>query len=86
MKIYINSQKHSSDISILNFSILQQVIRELDIKKPQLDDLVHMAENIKKEASHKQLQNKGKNTKLLRTSHADEILCRTNRIAIKSIF
>lgn len=41
----------------------KQVVRELDFKKPQLDDLVHMAENIKRDASRQQLQHKGNNCK-----------------------
>lgn len=41
------------------FNFQQQVVRELDFKKPQLDELVHLAENIKKDASRQQLQTKG---------------------------
>ena len=38
----------------------QEVLRELEFKKPQLDELVLTAENLKTDANRKQLQNKGK--------------------------
>lgn len=39
--------------------ISQSVVRELDYKKPQLDELVQMAENLKTDANKQQLHNKG---------------------------
>lgn len=39
---------------------LQAVLRELEFKKPQLDELVHTAETLKTDANRVQLQSKGK--------------------------
>lgn len=39
---------------------LQNVLRELEQKKPQLDELVHTAENLKAEPNRQQLHGKGK--------------------------
>jgi len=36
------------------------VLRELEFKKPQLDELVHTAETLKTDANRQQLQGKGK--------------------------
>lgn len=48
------------------FPFLQSVLRELEFKKPQLDELVHTAEALKTDANRQQLQTKGKsNNKLL---------------------
>lgn len=40
--------------------LLQNVLRELEQKKPQLDELVHTAENLKAEPNRQQLHGKGK--------------------------
>lgn len=41
------------------FFLFQDVLRELELKKPQLDELVHTAENLKTDVNRKQLQTKG---------------------------
>jgi hypothetical protein len=38
----------------------QNVLRELEQKKPQLDELVHTAENLKADSNRQQLHGKGK--------------------------
>lgn len=38
----------------------QNVLRELEQKKPQLDELVHTAENLKAEPNRQQLHGKGR--------------------------
>lgn len=43
-----------------NVTLLQNVLRELEHKKPQLDDLVHTAENLKADSNRQQLHSKGK--------------------------
>lgn len=40
--------------------ILQNVLRELEQKKPQLDELVHTAENLRADTNRQQLHGKGK--------------------------
>lgn len=40
-------------------NLLQNLLRELDFKKPQLDELVHTAESLKTDSNRSQLQNKG---------------------------
>lgn len=49
------------DIDAILVAIEKQksIIRELDFKKPQLDELVHTAENLKTDMNRQQLQNKG---------------------------
>ncbi|KAJ1531746.1 hypothetical protein ONE63_000409 [Megalurothrips usitatus] len=37
----------------------RNVLRELEHKKPQLDDLVHTAENLKADSNRQQLHSKG---------------------------
>lgn len=37
----------------------QNVLRELEQKKPQLDELVHTAENLKADSNRQQLHGKG---------------------------
>lgn len=39
--------------------VLQNVLRELEQKKPQLDELVHTAENLKADSNRQQLHGKG---------------------------
>ena len=39
---------------------LQTVLRELEQKKPQLDELVHTAENLRADTNRQQLHGKGK--------------------------
>lgn len=39
--------------------MLQNVLRELEQKKPQLDELVHTAENLKADSNRQQLHGKG---------------------------
>jgi hypothetical protein len=39
---------------------LQNVLRELEQKKPQLDELVHTAENLKADSNRQQLHGKGR--------------------------
>jgi len=39
---------------------LQNVLRELEQKKPQLDELVHTAENLRADTNRQQLHGKGK--------------------------
>ena len=41
-------------------SCLQNVLRELEQKKPQLDELVHTAENLKADSNRQQLHGKGR--------------------------
>lgn len=41
------------------FSFLQKVLRELKMKKPQLNELVHTAEVLKGDVKRQQLQEKG---------------------------
>ena len=43
-----------------NFFSLQNVLRELEQKKPQLDDLVKTAENLKESPIKQQIPAKGK--------------------------
>jgi hypothetical protein len=38
----------------------QNVLRELEQKKPQLDELVHTAENLKADSNRQQLHGKGR--------------------------
>lgn len=38
---------------------VQNVLRELEQKKPQLDELVHTAENLKADSNRQQLHGKG---------------------------
>lgn len=40
--------------------MLQNVLRELEQKKPQLDELVHTAENLRADTNRQQLHGKGK--------------------------
>lgn len=42
--------------------MLQNVLRELEQKKPQLDELVHTAEHLKADSNRQQLHGKGKRT------------------------
>lgn len=42
------------------FSFLQTLLRELEFKKPQLDELVNTAESLKTDANKLQLQTKGR--------------------------
>ncbi|KAK6641274.1 hypothetical protein RUM44_012983 [Polyplax serrata] len=42
----------------------KNVLRELEQKKPQLDELVHTAENLKAEPNRQQLHGKGENPEL----------------------
>lgn len=44
------------DIVVLSF---QNVLRELEQKKPQLEELVNTAENLKSQANRQQLHGKG---------------------------
>lgn len=39
--------------------LFQNVLRELEQKKPQLDELVHTAENLKADSNRQQLHGKG---------------------------
>jgi len=41
------------------FVLLQNVLRELEQKKPQLDELVHTAEHLKADSNRQQLHGKG---------------------------
>lgn len=41
------------------FPLLQKVLRELKMKKPQLNELVHTAEVLKGDVKRQQLQEKG---------------------------
>lgn len=43
------------------FHSLQKVLRELKMKKPQLNELVHTAEVLKGDIKRQQLQEKGRN-------------------------
>lgn len=43
-----------------SFIYLQNVLRELEQKKPQLDELVHTAENLRADTNRQQLHGKGK--------------------------
>ncbi len=45
--------------------LLQNVLRELEQKKPQLDDLVKTAENLRESPIKQQIPTKGKNMKLI---------------------
>ena len=45
------------------FFWLQNVLRELEQKKPQLDDLVKTAENLRESPIRQQIPEKGKPTK-----------------------
>jgi hypothetical protein len=45
---------------------VQNVLRELEQKKPQLDELVHTAENLKADSNRQQLHGKGRLTCKLR--------------------
>lgn len=38
----------------------KKIVRELENKKPQLDEIISIAEALKGEENHQQLQNKGK--------------------------
>jgi len=42
------------------FCVSQNVLRELEQKKPQLDELVHTAENLKADSNRQQLHGKGR--------------------------
>lgn len=46
--------------NVTTFQILQNVLRELEQKKPQLDELVHTAENLRADTNRQQLHGKGK--------------------------
>jgi hypothetical protein len=46
---------------------LQNVLRELEQKKPQLDELVHTAENLRADTNRQQLHGKGKCLRTFRT-------------------
>lgn len=43
----------------MNLLCFQSVLRELEQKKPQLDELVHTAENLKADSNRQQLHGKG---------------------------
>jgi hypothetical protein len=46
--------------NVFNYSIVfQNVLRELEQKKPQLDELVHTAENLKADFNRQQVHGKG---------------------------
>jgi hypothetical protein len=45
--------------------MLQNVLRELEQKKPQLDELVHTAEHLKADSNRQQLHGKGEYTLIL---------------------
>ena len=44
----------------ISFSLFQNVLRELEQKKPQLDDLVKTAENLRESPIKQQIPAKGK--------------------------
>lgn len=43
----------------MNFQHLQEVVRELDLRKPQLDDLIVMSEALKNDTNRQKLQGRG---------------------------
>lgn len=47
------------EFEIILFFAWQNVLRELEQKKPQLDELVHTAENLKADSNRQQLHGKG---------------------------
>lgn len=55
--------------------LLQNVLRELEQKKPQLDELVHTAENLRADTNRQQLHGKGE---CLRISRSRNSLIRDN--------
>lgn len=44
---------------IMDFQHLQEVVRELDLRKPQLDDLIVMSEALKNDTNRQKLQGRG---------------------------
>lgn len=46
-------------INVIKTDHSQSMLKELKLKKPQLDELVHTAETLKTDANRIQLQNKG---------------------------
>jgi len=45
---------------VISLCVPQNVLRELEQKKPQLDELVHTAENLRADTNRQQLHGKGK--------------------------
>ena len=54
--------KYISGFNLLFIFLLQNVLRELEQKKPQLDDLVKTAENLRESPIRQQIPEKGKPT------------------------
>lgn len=54
-----------TNLILIYASLPQTLLRELEFKKPQLDDLVNTAESLKTDANKLQLQNKGNANKFI---------------------
>lgn len=54
---------------------VQNVLRELEQKKPQLDELVHTAENLKADSNRQQLHGKGNLLVILNEYIVQRLLC-----------
>lgn len=53
----------------------QNVLRELEQKKPQLDELVHTAENLRADTNRQQLHDKGKSMSSILFSYSSALSC-----------
>lgn len=57
--VYVCEIRSIKRYNIIFFLYFQNVLRELEQKKPQLDELVHTAENLRADTNRQQLHGKG---------------------------
>ena len=62
---------HLSNILRTNFIHFQNVLRELEQKKPQLDDLVKTAENLRESPIRQQIPEKGQTITIYFKAHSN---------------